>query len=55
MDEFKKGMIVQLKSGGPRMTVAEVKSEYIACEWFFEDKPLRHSFNPQSLKVITEE
>ena len=55
MDEFKEGMIVQLKSGGPKMTVTNIKPEYIVCEWFFENKHERETFNPESLKVIEEE
>jgi len=33
MDKFKVGMIVQLKSGGPKMTVVEMEGS-IHCKWF---------------------
>jgi len=37
MSEFKIGDIVQLKSGGPKMTVIEVREENeILCTWFDE-------------------
>ena len=35
MTEFKIGDVVQLKSGGPEMTVTQVaSSETLACAWF---------------------
>ena len=36
--EFKVGDVVQLKSGGPWMTVEDVKGENIHCVWFGWDK-----------------
>jgi len=46
MSEIKTGSVVQLKSGGPTMTVAWVEnagkqySENVACcAWFINDKP----------------
>lgn len=32
--EFKNGDIVELKSGGPKMTIASVKQERAICMWF---------------------
>lgn len=41
MTEFKKGDVVQLKSGGPIMTVYDVSGNgHIGCEWF--DKKDEH-------------
>ena len=35
MDEIKKGDIVKLKSGGPVMTVEDIKDgKYATCVWF---------------------
>jgi uncharacterized protein YodC (DUF2158 family) len=36
MANFAPGKIVQLKSGGPLMTVTEVKSGDVTCIWFSE-------------------
>jgi uncharacterized protein YodC (DUF2158 family) len=44
MDEIKAGSVVQLKSGGPRMTVSEVGQAQFEerlsawCDWFVQDK-----------------
>ena len=57
MNELKVGMIVQLKSGGPQMTVVKVEPRFessIFCRWFFENKLEKGSFHPQSLKIIKE-
>lgn len=44
MPEFKKGDIVQLKSGGPDMTVTSVQGEEIWCIWFAGKKLETESF-----------
>jgi uncharacterized protein YodC (DUF2158 family) len=36
--QIKPGSIVQLKSGGPNMTVSWVEKEVAYCEWFIQDK-----------------
>jgi len=39
-EQFKRGQIVQLKSGGPQMTVTQVHDDpgpfagYVECSWF---------------------
>jgi uncharacterized protein YodC (DUF2158 family) len=41
--EIKAGSVVQLKSGGPHMTVDQVGDDYGTtkawCDWFVQDKP----------------
>jgi uncharacterized protein YodC (DUF2158 family) len=37
-DTYKTGEIVQLKSGGPKMTVAGTVGGRIACQWFAGSK-----------------
>lgn len=34
MEEYKVGDIIRLNSGGPLMTISEVKSEYVSAQWF---------------------
>ncbi len=58
MSEFKEGMVVQLKSGGPKMTVVGLSPEYeksIVCEWFVEKEVKSGLFHPASLDVVEEE
>ncbi|MGA9057478.1 MAG: DUF2158 domain-containing protein [Terriglobia bacterium] len=55
MDEIKTGDVVQLKSGGPRMTVSEVGRSMGGvptawCDWFEGNKALKGSFPISSLK-----
>ncbi|MEY9191858.1 DUF2158 domain-containing protein [Bradyrhizobium ottawaense] len=62
-DGIKAGDIVQLKSGGPMMTVDQVGEIYgdpkVWCEWFVQDKaPWKKEqgvFSPTSLKIIGSE
>jgi len=50
--KFKLGDIVQLKSGGPTMTVdSEGKSE-LACLWFAEAELKDGRFSATSLKLV---
>ena len=58
-DEFKSGDVVQLKSGGPKMTVdwvgeGTMGSGYVAyCEWFDEkNKVCGKAFPPASLVKV---
>ena len=52
-DEFKKGDVVQLKAGGPKMTVLIVRTftgtTQVDCEWLVDDKPQRSSYPPEAL------
>lgn len=57
MADFKVGDTVQLKSGGPIMTVTEVGDEYgvtkVFCSWFDDKKKQEHSsFQPETLQVV---
>jgi uncharacterized protein YodC (DUF2158 family) len=48
---WKPGDVVQLKSGGPSMTVAgEDEIGMVICEWFVGTNPQTKSFNPAVLK-----
>lgn len=61
-EEIKEGAIVQLKSGGPKMTARWVSEELgtmtANCDWFVQDKaPWKKenaSFPVTSLKLLTE-
>ena len=54
--EFKIGDIVELKSGGPIMTVTDVGPDYgsgtvlVWCIWFVANKQEKGSFPPAALK-----
>jgi uncharacterized protein YodC (DUF2158 family) len=55
-DEIKEGDVVQLKSGGPKMTVKKVGmwngKLHAFCEWFVDDKNHEDVFLPTSLKRV---
>jgi uncharacterized protein YodC (DUF2158 family) len=57
--QIKSGDIVQLKSGGPHMTVSKLHEwqgrTEANCDWFEGTKPMSGSFPLTSLKVVTEE
>jgi uncharacterized protein YodC (DUF2158 family) len=61
-DEIKEGAVVQLRSGGPKMTVSWVGDEFgtmtAICNWFVQDKaPWKKDkgrFPVTSLKVVAE-
>ncbi len=49
-DTFKLGDTVQLKSGGPVMTVEEINEKTgILCQWFSEKEIKRARFRPETL------
>ncbi len=50
--KFKAGDQVELKSGGPTMTVDRLStdSEHVTCNWFTGKKIEEHIFNQDSLK-----
>lgn len=52
---FQDGDVVQLKSGGPEMTVQGTTNEFghkIHCQWFDGPKLMSGSFNPATLDKI---
>lgn len=55
-NKFKEGDIVQLKSGGPNMTIGQYipnKQQYL-CNWFKGDEMKGGFFNEAALKLIAE-
>lgn len=47
---WNKGDVVQLKSGGPIMTVTDIYSDgSVGCTWFIKDELRQGSFPAQSL------
>ena len=56
MPTFKAGDIVQLKSGGPPMTVYAMDEERVDCSWFDknQDKAQAQRFQETSLKIVKE-
>jgi uncharacterized protein YodC (DUF2158 family) len=55
-EDFKIGDVVQLKSGGPKMTVTSVGTDHysqepvVSCVWFAENKESRGKFPPDALR-----
>lgn len=55
---FKEGDVVQLKSGGPHMTVTDIAPDMagdmkVYCTWFGERNEQKHSqFKPATLDLI---
>lgn len=53
-NEFKKGDVVRLKSGGPHMTVNDFVDECVECGWFNEKNEMVYeTFNPAILEKVT--
>ena len=50
-NDFKKGDVVVLKSGGPCMTVESINAGMIDCVWFLDKKTLRGSFPAEVLEL----
>jgi uncharacterized protein YodC (DUF2158 family) len=50
--QFQAGDVVCLRSGGPRMTIANINGQGALCEWFTDDQQLQsRSFALTSLKL----
>ncbi|GLS42925.1 YodC family protein [Methylobacterium brachythecii] len=54
-NNFKVGELVQLKSGGPKMTVNALYNNYVECAWFTGSKANKANFQPDSLQYFKEE
>ena len=56
-NQFKLGDTVQLKSGGPIMTITEIReNKFIRCKWFDAGGDFKaDSFPSASLDLITDE
>jgi uncharacterized protein YodC (DUF2158 family) len=56
--ECKPGVIVQLKSGGPKMTCTgrshRMNKTHMECQWFSGDKAERNFFPAESLVIPSE-
>ncbi|MGD0669325.1 MAG: DUF2158 domain-containing protein [Bryobacteraceae bacterium] len=54
-DEFRVGNVVQLKSGGPKMTITYVGDQYgtpvVSCSWFDGTTEKTGRFPPGALKI----
>lgn len=49
--QFQEGDVVQLNSGGPKMTVTEVRGSNYFCMWFTSDSKLQNAiFNVDTLR-----
>jgi len=56
-DTFKPGDVVQLKSGGPKMTVTKVdnnaaRKPTVWCVWFIGDRKESGAFEPSTLQIF---
>ena len=56
-EQFDVGDVVQLKSGGPIMTVSGISQlssggEAVRCQWFEKNKPMRGAFKAAMLKAV---
>jgi len=60
MPEIRSGDVVQLKSGGPKMTVEKVgllphftdDVQRAYCRWFMTDEPKEGAFPAHMLKIV---
>jgi uncharacterized protein YodC (DUF2158 family) len=48
---WKTGHLVQLKSGGPLMTVREVSDQGVECRWFDKDRLRSETFVDEELEA----
>ena len=54
-NQFNLGDIVQLKSGGPKMTVTKIMDKHIGTAWFAGSKKEDGVFPIESILIINEE
>lgn len=54
MSQFEKGDVVELKSGGPRMTVTmKALGGGWVCQWFDGEKPRVSNFPDEALQLVS--
>lgn len=52
---FKKGDVVELKSGSPKMTIKDIEEgTECFCVWFIDGKPEYSTFDSELLKKVEE-
>lgn len=49
---FRKGEVVQLKSGGPRMTIHSISGQEVGCTWFKGLTLQAATFDPETLMRV---
>lgn len=54
MPQFTKGDIVQLRSGGPKMTVADIDPYSVTVKWFAGSKMESADVDPEALQPYVE-
>ena len=53
MEEFKIGQVVQLRSGGPKMTIHSLVSDGdVVCQWFEGNEVHERNFPDEVLKKV---
>lgn len=52
--EFNAGNVVQLKSGGPKMTITWIEDNEAYCEWFDSNENKGSRFLLSSLSLISD-
>jgi uncharacterized protein YodC (DUF2158 family) len=52
-DTFQPGEMVELKSGGPDMTVEAIQPNLVCCIWFVGADVKRGQFPPAALKKVS--
>jgi len=53
MSEFEEGDVVQLKSGGPQMTIKEfIREGMVICNWFAEDELKGATFSINTIERV---
>jgi uncharacterized protein YodC (DUF2158 family) len=53
MDDFEIGDVVQLRSGGPKMTVHSLVSDGdVVCQWFESNEVHRENFPKEALQKV---
>ena len=50
-DKFKPGDVVQMKSGGPQMTVELITEDKVHCSWFDKNTLCEKDFNEKLLCI----